>query len=415
MHYPKLIPVRQHFEAPEVADVPAEVAAQLAKAGLSARIQPGQSVAITCGSRGIASIDVIVKAIADEVKRVGGEPFVVPAMGSHGGATAEGQKKVLATYGVTEEAVGAPIKSSMDVVEIGQSQYGFPVYLDKLASAADHIVVVNRIKPHTRFIGPVESGLMKMMLIGLGKQKGAEMYHRAIVDHPFEAIVKDVARIVIEKAPISLGLAIIENAYDRTAKFVGLRPEDFEVVEPGLLDEALKLMATLPFQKGDLLIVDEMGKEFSGLGMDPYITGVKSNSPVEMKRIYVRDLTDKTYGNANGVGYADFTHRRLVGKTDCHAMYTNSLTAAKPANARIPITFDTDHECVEAALGTIGLTPPERARVMWIRNTLELEHLLVSEAYEDELAARENLSREGEPREFPFDAEGNLPKYGPRG
>jgi len=414
MRYPKLVRVRQHFEASEIADVPAEVAAQLAKAGLSTKIQTGQSVAITCGSRGIASIDAIVKAMADEVKRVGGEPFVVPAMGSHGGATAEGQKKVLATYGVTEDAVGAPIRSSMDVVEIGQSQYGFPVYLDQLASGADHIVVVNRIKPHTRFIGPVESGLMKMMLIGLGKQKGAETYHRAIVDHPFETIVKDVAGIVIERAPISFGLAILENAYDRTAKLVGLRPEEFETVEPSLLEEALELMAQLPFQSGDLLIVDEIGKEFSGLGMDPYVTGVKSNSPVEMKRIYVRDLTDKTYGNANGVGYADFTHRRLVDKTDYHAMYTNSLTAAKPANARIPITFDTDRECVEAALGTIGLTPPEQARVMWIKNTLELEHVLVSEAYEGELSTRDDLSRDGEPQEFPFDAEGNLPRYGPR-
>ena len=411
MPYPKLIPIRQRFDAPQVPDVPAEVCAQLAKLELSSKIRPGQSVAVTCGSRGVADVDVIVKAVADEMLRLGGRPFVVPAMGSHGGATAEGQKKVLDAYGVTEEALGVPVRSSMDVVEIGRSRYGFPVYLDRLASEADHIAVVNRIKPHTRFIGPVESGLMKMMLIGLGKHKGAEVYHRAIIDHPFDEIIRDVAHVVIEQAPISFGLAILENAHDRVARLVGLRPEEFEAVEPSLLAEALRLMAKLPFETGDLLIVDEMGKEFSGLGMDPYVTGVKSNSPVKVKRIVVRDLTDKTYGNANGVGYADFVLRRLVDKIDYHAMYTNSITASKPANARIPITFDTDRECVDAALATIGLTPPEQARVMWIKNTLELERLMVSEAYGEELDSRPDLERIGEAQHMQLDAQGNLPRH----
>ena len=254
-----------------------------------------------------------------------------------------------------------------------------------------------------------------MMLIGLGKHRGAQVYHSAIVDHPFEDIVRDVAQIVIAQAPITLGLAILENAYDRTTKLVALRPEEFETAEPELLQEALRLMAKLPFEEGDLLVVDEMGKEFSGLGMDPYVTGVKSNSPVHMTRMFVRDLTDKTYGNANGLGYADFTHRRLVDKIDYHAMYTNSITAAKPANARIPITFDTDRECIDAALSTIGLVPPERARVLWVKNTLELEHLMVSEAYQDEVSGRPDLGSVGEPRDMPFDAAGNLPKYRPVG
>jgi len=380
MNFPRLIPIRQIFPAPELDDIAGEVAAQLAKAKLGDRVKPGQSVAITCGSRGIANMALIVKSMCDEVKRAGGAPFIVPAMGSHGGATAEGQAGVLACYGITEAAVGAPIRSCMDVVEIGRSRHGFPVFLDKLAAQADHIAVVNRIKPHTRFIGPVESGLMKMMLIGLGKQKGAEVYHAAILDQPWDDIVKDVAIVVIDRAPISFGLAIIENAYDRTAKLVGLEPHEFAAQEPKLLEEALALMAKLPFTEGDLLVVDEMGKEFSGLGMDPYVTGVKPNSPVSMRRIYVRSLTEHTYGNANGIGYADFTHHRLVDKIDYHAMYTNSITAAKPANARIPIHFDTDRKCVEASLATIGLTPPDQARVMWIKNTLELEHMLVSDA-----------------------------------
>ena len=413
MPCPRLIPVRQHFEATEIDDVPGEVRAQLAQAGVSRLVQPGESVAITCGSRGIAGLDVILGAVAAELKGLGAKPFVVPAMGSHGGGTAEGQAKVLASYGITEATLRMPIRSSMEVVEIGRSRYGFPVYLDKLASESDHIIVVNRIKPHTRFIGPVESGLMKMMLIGLGKHRGAQVYHSAIVDHPFEDIVRDVAQIVIAQAPITLGLAILENAYDRTTKLVALRPEEFETAEPELLQEALRLMAKLPFEEGDLLVVDEMGKEFSGLGMDPYVTGVKSNSPVHMTRMFVRDLTDKTYGNANGLGYADFTHRRLVDKIDYHAMYTNSITAAKPANARIPITFDTDRECIDAALSTIGLVPPGRARVLWVKNTLELEHLMVSEAYQDEVSSRPDLERVGEPRDMPFDAAGNLPKYRP--
>ena len=411
MLYPKLIPIRQHFDAPEVPDVPAEVCAQLATLDLSSKIKPGQSVAITCGSRGVADIDVIVKAVADEMRRLGGRPFVVPAMGSHAGGTAEGQRGILATYGVSEEAIGVPVKSSMDVVEIGRSRYGFPVYLDKLAYEADHIAVLNRIKPHTRFIGPVESGLMKMMLIGLGKHKGAEVYHRAIIDHPFDEIIADVAHVVIEQAPIAFGLAILENAHDRVARLVALRPEEFEAVEPQLLEEALRLMAKLPFQAGDLLIVDEMGKEFSGLGMDPYVTGVKSNSPVNVKRIVVRDLTEKTHGNANGVGYADFALRRLVDKIDYHVMYTNSITAAKPANARIPITFDTDRECIDAALATIGLTPPEQARVMWVKNTLQLERLMVSVAYADEAASRADLECTGDAQHMPFDAQGNLPRH----
>ena len=409
MTLPRLIPIRQTFDAPEVADVPAEVAAQMAKVRLADKVSPGQSVAITCGSRGVANLALIIRCLADAVKRLGGEPFVVPAMGSHGGATAEGQASVLAGYGVTDAAVGAPVRSCMDVVEIGRSAHGFAVFLDKLASQADHIAVVNRIKPHTRFIGPIESGLMKMMLIGLGKHKGAQAYHAAIIDHPWDEIVKDVAREVIGHAPISFGLAIVENAYDRTARLVGLEPGEFEAEEPKLLQEALRLMAKLPFAEGDLLVVDEMGKEFSGLGMDPYVTGVKSNSPVHVKRIYVRSLTAHTYGNANGVGYADFTHRRLVDQIDYHAMYTNAVTAAKPANARIPIYFDTDRECVEAALATIGLTPAEHARVMWVRNTLELEHLVVSEAYAAQAAARPDVEPLGEPREWPFDEEGQMP------
>ncbi len=409
MQLPRLLLVRQRFAAPSVGDLGEAVAAQLRRARLLDKIRPGHRVAVTCGSRGIACIAEILRCVCEQIKAAGGRPFIVPAMGSHGGATAEGQAQVLAHFGVTEERVAAPIRSCMDVVEIGRSRFGFPVYLDAHAAGADHIVVVNRIKPHTRFIGPVESGLMKMMLIGLGKHRGAQVYHAAIVDYDWKDIVDDVARVVIERAPIACGLAILENAYDQTAKLVGLEPREFHTREPDLLREAERLMAKLPFEQGDLLVVDEMGKEFSGLGMDPYVTGVKSNSPVRMKRIYVRSLTEHTYGNANGVGYADFTHRRLVDRIDRRAMYTNAVTAAKPANARIPIWFDTDRECVEAALQTIGLTPPQRARVMWIKNTMELERLLVSEAYREELDARDDLEMLGEIGEWPFDAEGQMP------
>ena len=297
----------------------------------------------------------------------------------------------------------------MEGVEIGRSEFGIPVYLDKYASEADHIAVVNRVKVHTRFYGAIESGLMKMLLIGLGKHKGAEIYHRAIADHTFDEILHSVVNIVLSKTPVAFGLATIENAHEQTARLVGVKPEDFMSVEPELLKESMSLMAKLPFKKGDLLIVDEMGKEFSGLGMDTYVTGVKENSDVDLRRLFVRDLTDKSYGNAQGIGYADVTTRKLVDKIDAEATYVNAITGGKPANARIPLTYDVDREAIDAALATIGLTEPPDAKVMWIRNTLEMVDLFVSEAYLPEVQSRCDLEQMGEPMEMPFDEVGNLP------
>jgi len=405
---PQVYCIRQQFEGPTVDDIPGAVKEELGKLDLVEKIRPGETVAITGGSRGIANIDTILKAVADQMKALGARPFIIPAMGSHGGGTAEGQIEVLARYGVTEQAMSCPIRATMDVVEIGRSEFGIPVFLDRYAAEADHIAVVNRVKLHTKFIGKVESGLMKMCLIGLGKREGARAYHRAIDRHSWDEIVGSVAGIVREKAPIAFGLAILENAFEQTARLAAVRPEDFPTVEPELLKQSADMMAQLPFHDVDLLIVDEMGKDISGTGMDTNITGRKDNSPMQVLRLFVRDLTEKTHGNAQGIGLADFTTRRLASKIDFRQLYINSQTAYRTDTPKVPMTFDTDREVINVAMDMIGLSPPEDAKIVWIKNTLELADIIVSEAYLSRVAEHDNLTVVGGPFEIEFDSEGNL-------
>jgi hypothetical protein len=405
-----MLRVEQFFNGPRVGDVAAAVRAELDRIGLGQRIRRGASVAIAAGSRGITDGALVVRTVAEAVRAVGAEPFIVPAMGSHGGATAEGQRAVLEGYGITEAYTGAPIRSSMDVVEIGRTEDGVPLHFDRHAHEADHVVLVNRVKPHTTFSGPIESGLMKMLMIGLGKHAGAAIFHRASVQHSFDRLVTTAGRALLARCRIACGLAIVENAWDETARIEALPPEAMEAGERALLVLAKRWMPRLPVERADLLIVDEMGKNISGLGMDTNITGRKPGlgCQVQVSRLFVRDLTPKTHGNAHGIGLAEFTTTRLVRAMDYRATVINSLAAVHPEAALIPVHFDTDREAIDAALGTIGLEAPERTRIVRIRNTLRLGDVLVSEPCRPELAGRSDVRIIEPPQDLAFDATGNL-------
>ncbi|MDO8136468.1 MAG: lactate racemase domain-containing protein [Candidatus Brocadiales bacterium] len=403
-----MIRIRQRISAPRIEDVTGAVSQEVSRLSLEAKLRPGDTVAVTAGSRGIPQIDLITRRVIEALHGLGANPFIVPAMGSHGGATAQGQVKVLAQYGISEASMGVSIRSSMNVVRMGTSPFGFPVYTDKHTSEAQHIVLINRIKPHTRFSGRIESGLVKMLLVGLGKHQGAQLYHRAVLEYPWEEIVNCVAPILLQRLPILFGLAILENARGEVVGLRALLPEEFLDKEPQLLERSFQLMAKLPFKEADLLIVDEMGKDISGTGMDTTIIGRKGDERVKIKRIFVRDLTDKSEGNACGIGLADFTTRRLVDKINLTDTYVNCIAALRPEGAKIPITYDTDREALEQALSTLGLVSPEETRAMWIKNTRDLETLRVSEAYGNELEARRDLEVLSPPEEIKLDPRGNL-------
>lgn len=416
MSYPRLVRLRQQFERTQVADLGRAVRTALEPLLLSRSIRPGQRVALTAGSRGIANIASILRQTVRFVADLGAHPFIVPAMGSHGGGTAEGQRHILESYGITEHAVGCPIHASMDVVTIGTTPEGFEVFLDKQSAAADHIGVVARVKPHTGFHGAIESGLLKMLMIGLGKHVGALAYHRLLLEYPYEDVVRSVSRVVRARSPISFGLAIVENAYDETALIDGVAPDQFELREEELLVLARRWLPKLPFPRADLLIVDEIGKDVSGSGMDTNVVGRKrafrqaqapADQPV-MRLIYVRGLSAHTHGNATGIGLADFTSTQLVRSMNYQATVINCLTAGYPDGAFLPVHFDTDRQVLDAALAIIGTRKPSDARVMRIRNTLQVENVSVSESLLEEYGLRDGLTPLGPAEEMAFDGEGRL-------
>jgi uncharacterized protein (DUF362 family) len=416
--YPQIFRVRQTFEAPRVLDVAGEVQRQLAALPLQQQVRSGQTVAITAGSRGIANIAEIIRAIAQHVRQLGGQPFIVPSMGSHGGGTAEGQRKVIESYGITEEYCGCPIRSSMETVIVCQAAEGFPVHFDRHASEADHVIVCGRVKPHTGFVGDIESGLMKMMLIGLGKHAGAKIYHRAILNYSFGQIVRSVAREVLSKCHILAGLAVIENGYDQTARIEAVAPDQFESREKELLLLARQWMPKLPFSDADILIIDEIGKNISGSGMDTNVVGRKYNDHKaaddelpKIKRIVVRDLTSDTHGNATGLGMAEFCRSQILQRMDVQATRINALTGGHPTAAMLPLDYPTDREILDAALPTIGLAEPPDARLMWIHNTLDVAEVECSVAYMEEAQRRGDLEIVVPPRPLPLDREGNLPRF----
>ena len=415
MAFPRMMKVRQHFEAPQLEDVAGAVRAQIGGLDLGTRVKAGDSVAITVGSRGINNVALITKSIVEALKELGAEPFIVPAMGSHGGGTAEGQQAIVEGYGITEEYVGCPIRSTMDVVQVSTVEGEVPVYFDKYASEADHVVVAGRIKPHTGFVGEIESGLHKMMLIGLGKHTGAALYHQAIVQYSFDRIIRAVGQEVIDKGRVLFGLGIVENQYDQTALIDAVPPERFLEREKELLVLARKWMPRLPFEQVDLLVIDYIGKNISGSGMDTNIVGRKyydhcaaEKELPKVTRILVRDLTPETHGNASGIGIAEYCHQRVVDQMDRHITVINCMTGNAPSGAAVPIYFPTDSECIEKALTTVGFVQPENARVLRIRNTLHLGELLVSEAYAPEVEARDDLSVLAASADMDFDDKGDL-------
>jgi hypothetical protein len=347
---------------------------------------------------------------------LGARPFLVPTMGSHGGGTAEGQRQVLESYGITEDFVGAPIKASMEVVSLGATAEGFPVVLDRYASEADHIGVVARVKPHTGYHGPVESGLLKMMMIGLGKHVGALEYHRILLERPFDPVVRSVGRTMRKNAAIAFGLGIVENGYDETALVEGIAPDQFEPREEALLVKAKEWLGRLPYRQADLLIVDEIGKDISGSGMDTNVIGRKrafrlapapEDQPM-MRSIYVRGLSKHTHGNAAGIGNADFTNTRLVNAMNYRATVINCLTAGYPEGANLPVHFETDREVVDAALAIAGTRRPEEARILHIRDTMHLEEMAISEPCLQEPDPRTKFEPMGPAVALAFDSKGNM-------
>lgn len=412
--FPGMALVSQELYREEIPDVTKTVEDVLRGLDLVKQIRPGMRVAVPAGSRGIDRIDEVIKACISVLKGFGAKPFIYPAMGSHGGATPEGQVSILTHYGITEETMGVPILASMEVVQLGTTPRGVPVFLDRYAFEADAIVVLNRIKTHTKFNGEVESGLFKMMAIGMGKHRGASIYHRAAVDHGMETIIVEAGEMVLEKCNVLFGLGIVENGVDRATRIEAMSPNEMLEKEKKLLRFSKEVMAKIPFGNLDLLIIDEIGKDISGTGMDTKVTGRHRDLIGDFwihphpKRIFVRDLTEDSEGNATGIGLADFTTRRCVDKIDMQKTAVNCLTALSPEKAAIPLSFPTDREAIVAALKTVGLKSVSDLRIVHIKNTLDLETLSVSEGLKNDLSDSASVTQLSPFSEIAFTPDGRL-------
>lgn len=412
---PRMFRAEQVFPREHIApgEIPSVVERELSREPFRSKIRPGMTVAVTAGSRGIANVDIITRAVVDFVKARGAVPFLVPAMGSHGGATAQGQLDILAGYGITPDTMGCEIRSSMEVVELGVSGTGMPVYLDKNAYSADGIILSCRLKPHNAFRGPYESGPCKMMTVGLGKQRGAERVHAAGMDKIGENI-PSMAKVVLEKAPILFAIPCIENAYDQTWRIEAIDRDDILTREPELLREAFARMPSLLVGEGDVLVVDETGKNYSGTGVDPNITGTFStpyaHGGVKVQRTCFLDLSAASHGNALGVGLANVITRRFFDKIDPEMMYPNCITSTVLTSARIPCVVATDKEAVQMCIRTCNGIDPARVRVIRIPNSLHIGHIMLSEAYyQDVLAGKwPGLIACSAPEELSFDPSGAL-------
>lgn len=407
---PVFFRVRQIFPRPLVEDIPRAVEGELCK--LRERVVPGARIAVTAGSRGIRNIAVILREVCRVLRGWGASPFLVAAMGSHGGGTESGQREVLASLGITEESVGAEIVATTDVVELGVTASGLPVYCDRVAWESDGILVVNRVKPHTSFRGPVESGLLKMLCVGLGKARGASLFHEAGPAGMAQRVL-EMGRVFLASGKVVGGLAIVENAYDETARLVALAPEEIESREPSLLQEARDLMPRIPVGEADLLVVKWMGKNYSGTGMDTNVIGrfqlegLPEPERPRFRRIAVLDISPESEGNATGIGLADFTTRRLVEKIDRASTYLNCLTTGFVHRAKIPMYFDRDVEIFEAAARSLGVEDGRALRVVCIENTLHVEEFWVSEPLLPYLDCR-NCDMAPIPVAVTFDASGKM-------
>ena len=409
---PKMAQVRQIFEASELEDAAAVLHAELNREAICQTVKPGMSICVTAGSRGICHIDLLIRETVAFLKALGAKPFIIPAMGSHGGAVAEGQKAILEGFGITEETMGCPIRASMEVVQFSQLEDGTPCYIDRYAHEADGIVVINRVKPHTGFRGRYESGLFKMMCIGLGKQKGAETVHNRGRRRMGESI-ELIGNQFIEKEKILFGVAILENAFDRTYALAALLPDEIREKEPNMLIQARSLMPRIIPENLDVLVIDYIGKNISGTGMDTNITksfSLESGISREgrAKKIAVLDITEQSHGAAVGLGAADTTTHRMFEKMDFNTTYPNLLTTGGTDSAKIPMVFDDQCRAIKAAVKTAIGSDKEHLRIIRIQDTLHLETIWVSEAILDELRGNPHFEILSEPQEMSFDEDGNL-------
>ncbi|OLN30986.1 lactate racemase domain-containing protein [Desulfosporosinus metallidurans] len=408
---PRVARIRQTFPDDHLLDIPQEIREALKREGTLDRIHTGDKVALSVGSRGINNLPLIVQTLVAELRKTGAEVTIIPAMGSHGGATAEGQQEILLRLGIVPEAVGAEIKSNMDVKMIGRLQDGLPVYLSEDALEADHIVLLNRIKPHTAFRGPIESGLVKMLTIGLGKQKGAEACHERGFKYMAQYLI-EMGTLLLEKTKVTFGLGIIENAYDQTHSITAIPAEHLLSEEPNLLMLAKNLMPSLPVKQLDVLVVDEIGKDISGDGMDPNVTGryptPYAHGGPEVSKMALLDLTERSHGNANGIGTADLVAKRLVDKMDLEQTYPNALTSTVTGPVKIPLTLDSDYDVLRAAVKTCNADGPSNVRLVRIKNTLSIGEFWASEAVVKELSTHLVGLEIGELEEWKFNEAGNL-------
>ena len=413
MEFPKVVRVRQKFPRPRVENVEATLQEQLGREEISSTIKPGMSVALTAGSRGVARIDTILRSLVQILRDMGSEPFIVPSMGSHGGATAEGQVEILESLGVTEEFCGAPIRSSMEVVELGKTERGTPVYMDRIASEADGVVLLNRVKAHTDFRSSIESGLMKMASIGLGKHEQALALHGYGVEGIRDYMV-EVGDRVLESGHILFGVATVENAYDEPAILEAIPAARIHEREEELLAEYMDMMPALPVSDIDVLYVDSLGKNYSGTGMDTNvigrfrILGVDEPETPAVKYIVVGDVSEESHGNALGIGLADLTTRRVADRVERKAMNANVITSTFIERAKVPMVLASDEEAIETAVRCNWGVPPEDTRFVRIPNTLHLEYLYVSESMVEEVLANADTEVTGDPEDLRFDPEGNL-------
>ncbi|MEO8627222.1 MAG: lactate racemase domain-containing protein [Betaproteobacteria bacterium] len=410
---PRMINVNQKFAATRLADIPAKIAEEFKRPEVRERIKAGQSIAVGCGSRGVANIAQIATCVVRELQALGAKPFVFPCMGSHGAATAEGQKKVLESYGITEASTGVQIKASMETTIVGHLPDGTPVHMDKHAAEADGIVVINRIKPHTGFRGATESGLTKMLSIGIGKIIGAATYHTHGMDR-FPELLPAIRDVNIGARNVLFGVGIVENAYDETAVIEIVPAEKLASREPELQSIAKKSMPALYFDDIDVLIIDEMGKNISGAGFDPNITGrnrraINWVASTQVKKIVVLGLTRETMGNATGIGSADVITMRLWREFDVASTYANIITSANLDGAAIPMVMNTDREAISLAVKTVVRVKPQNCRIVRIRNTLQLSEIQVSEPMLDLVRSRpDRFDIVSDPLPLPFDANGLL-------
>ena len=412
---PKMFHARQTFPRQSIApeDIPGIVEEQIAQPQFSEKIKPGMNIAITAGSRGIRNVGIITKAVVDAVKRRGANPFIVPAMGSHGGATAEGQKEMLAGFGITEEAMGCPIVSSMEVVELGYSSLGKRVVLDKNAYESDGIIVSCRLKPHNAFRGTHESGPCKMMTVGLGKQVGAQTVHSDGMGKIGQNI-PTMAAVVLEKAPILFAIPCIENAYDETAMIEAILPENILEREAKLLEVAKANMPSLIVGEGDVLVVDEIGKNYSGTGVDPNITGTFStefaHGGIRVQRTAFLNLSEISHGNALGVGLASVITSKIFDVMDIEAMYPNCLTSTVLKSACIPCVVATDKEAIQLCIRTCNGIEGKPVRMVRIANSLHIGQIMLSEAYYEDVCAGKYPGVEAldAPAPLAFDAGDNV-------